>query len=251
MKMIPVLSAFCALLLCGCAGGGTSVIKKDYDWSRIKRIGVLRFDSRFNNPKGVEDMFAKNLLKRGFSVIERSRLEQIIAEQKLGTQGLLSTESVKDLGKILGVDALMMGQVVSFIPESKDVAYVQTRIREEEPVFDKVTEKRTDGALVETLRQVGTKVSFSDSASPHVYTIYAEASLVAKLVDAETGEILWVGSYTNEGVNSLVALEGACDYLVSKFASDLPRPVKNQGASRKNSPATARYARGSGMPSGK
>jgi len=46
-----------------------------------------------------------------FSVVERSRLDQIMEEQKLGLTGLIDDNQAASLGKIMGVDAIITGTV--------------------------------------------------------------------------------------------------------------------------------------------
>lgn len=54
------------------------------------------------------------LYARGFSVIDRNHLRTILKEQKLGMSGLMDPENQKKLGKILGVDALILGTITPF-----------------------------------------------------------------------------------------------------------------------------------------
>ena len=218
-----LFAAVLASALIGAGCSSPSVIKEGYDLSRIKQIGVLKFESKFPAVSGVEDLFAKHLMLEGFGVVERSMLEQLLKEQRIGLEGLLLPASAKAVGGILGVDALMMGQVVSFTPDRKDVSLIITTNKYEEPVFRKVRKRRDDGSYLEVQEQVGTKVRYENVRVPHVYTIYAQVGIVAKLVDVETGEIVWVGSYTNEGINTLIALESTVDFLVGKLVSQWPR----------------------------
>lgn len=51
---------------------------------------------------------------RGFSVIDRNHLRTILKEQKLSMSGLMDPENQKKLGKILGVDALVLGSITPF-----------------------------------------------------------------------------------------------------------------------------------------
>ena len=54
------------------------------------------------------------LSSRGFSVIDRNHLRTILREQKLSMSGLMDPENQKKLGKILGVDALVLGSITPF-----------------------------------------------------------------------------------------------------------------------------------------
>ncbi len=87
------------------------------------RIAVLDFDfsslsrpySVHNASRGVSDVLVDRLVKDGtFSVIERSRVEAILAEQNLGLSGRLDANTAAQVGRILGVDAVIIGSVTQF-----------------------------------------------------------------------------------------------------------------------------------------
>jgi TolB-like protein len=54
------------------------------------------------------------LASQKFSVIDRNHLRTILKEQKLSMSGLMDPENQKKLGKILGVDALVLGSITPF-----------------------------------------------------------------------------------------------------------------------------------------
>jgi curli biogenesis system outer membrane secretion channel CsgG len=81
------------------------------------RVAVLDFDfSSLSNPyslpeaaRGVSDLLLDRLVRDGtFSVIERSRLDAVLAEQNLGRSGLLDANAAAQVGRILGVDAVIL-----------------------------------------------------------------------------------------------------------------------------------------------
>ena len=51
------------------------------------------------------------------------------------------------------------------------------------------------------------KVTRETTYQPQVYRIQAEAGVVVKMVDTQTGEVAWVGSTTREGINFQIAAE--------------------------------------------
>ena len=73
-----LFAAVLASALIGAGCSSPSVIKEGYDLSRIRQIGVLKFESKFPAVSGVEDLFAKHLMLEGLGVVERSRLEQLL-----------------------------------------------------------------------------------------------------------------------------------------------------------------------------
>jgi curli biogenesis system outer membrane secretion channel CsgG len=203
------------------------VIKKDYPWNRVKRIGIVSFDSRYKQIKGVEDIFAKFLIQEGFDVIERHKIEHILKEQKMSMEGVFVPSGKADAGQILGVDVLLLGNVVSFVPDKKHVGQFHLTDKTEEPVFKKVTEKNSDGIVTEVIKQIGTKTTYTDKNVEKVLSVYSQIGIVAKLVDIKTGEIIWVNTYNGEGDSPLSALENAVSYLVKILVSDIKKTKIN------------------------
>jgi len=212
--LIPLLASL--LFLCSC--GGKTALNPNYDLSRVRRIGIMAFGGR--GADGVDDLFAKHMIAEGFTIIERARLARLVEEQRISSSGLVSPETARDLGKVLGVDAMIIGDVVSLTGEKHDVTYVETRTTSEEPVYTTETVKREDGTYTQVTRRTGTKVTRETARTPQVYSRFAQAGLAAKLVDVETGEIVWAGSYTDEGVSELAALDGAAQWLVEQLARE-------------------------------
>ncbi|MFA5105297.1 MAG: CsgG/HfaB family protein [Candidatus Margulisiibacteriota bacterium] len=65
--------------------------------------------------RSVSNILVTELVKDGtYKVIERSQLEQILNEQKLGKEGAISAADAARIGKILGVSAVVMGSVTEF-----------------------------------------------------------------------------------------------------------------------------------------
>ncbi len=85
-----------------------------------KRVAVSRFEDRagtgYNHlGEGVADMLVTALVKTGkFSVLERQELERVLGEQKLGESGLVTAETAPKVGKLLGVELLVVGSISEF-----------------------------------------------------------------------------------------------------------------------------------------
>ena len=93
-----------------------------------KRVAVSRFEDRtgtgYNHlGEGVADMLVTALVKSGkFSVLERQELEKVLAEQRLGESGLVTAETAPKLGKVLGVELLVIGSVSEFGTKENQVS---------------------------------------------------------------------------------------------------------------------------------
>ncbi len=100
--------------------------KKDEAPAGLKKmIAVVEFEdksdrSRWNwtgpNPgRGMSDMLVTALVQSGeFSVMEREQLDHVLAEQNLGQSGMVTAQTAPQLGKLLGVAAIVYGSVSEF-----------------------------------------------------------------------------------------------------------------------------------------
>lgn len=82
----------------------------DFDYSNVSSPSVL---SAFPNvSKGVSDILVNRLVKDGtYTLIERSRIDAVLNEQNLGASGRIDPSTAAQIGKILGVDAVIIGTV--------------------------------------------------------------------------------------------------------------------------------------------
>ncbi|OGF44236.1 MAG: hypothetical protein A2452_05515 [Candidatus Firestonebacteria bacterium RIFOXYC2_FULL_39_67] len=157
-----------AILLNACSFQRVAV-KKGYDFSGIKRIAVLGFTNNLefkNSGDVVADEFVMQLLNKSYSVIERGRINAILNEQELGAMNKLDPSTIKKVGKILGVDAILTGSVVKYLEDSNRIIYFNDK----------------DGNPISQSRLQ-----------------QAEVSITARLFDVETGEVVWSGSNHDSG----------------------------------------------------
>ncbi len=84
-----------------------------------KRIAVVDFDDKsgwgHNIGTGMADMLVTELVKTDkFMVVEREELSRIMEEQGLGMSGAVTPQSAAQVGKLLGVEMMVMGSVSEF-----------------------------------------------------------------------------------------------------------------------------------------
>src|ERR1035438_3218592 len=70
--------------------------------------------------KGISDLLITDLVKDGtFSIIERATLDKIMAEQNFSNSERADPASAARIGKLLGVDAILVGSITQFGNETK------------------------------------------------------------------------------------------------------------------------------------
>jgi len=218
-KILLACAAFC--LLAGCTP--KTVISQSYDFSKMNRIGVMSFSSPYSSLSGVENLFAKYLIESGFKVVERAQLDQVLREHNISVSGYLSPATTKKIGEILGVDVLLVGEVTSYTPMRKELTLVSTRKTESHPVYAQTVAPGPGGRPTAMMQQVGTTYSQSTDVRPSEYTINAEVGIIAKLVDVETAEIIWIGSLSQDSSSALQAADSIARSLVKSFTKELSK----------------------------
>ncbi|MCS7232709.1 MAG: tetratricopeptide repeat protein [Synergistetes bacterium] len=141
------------------------------------RIAVVDFSNNVTGPessqveavrRAITDMFITELWKtQMFSIVERSRLEAIAREHKLAQAGLVDASTAAQLGKLLGVEAIITGSITQFTLKKK-------------------------GGIIPIPQLGGIAVGESE----------ANVTLDIRMISVETGEILLVAKETGQATRS-------------------------------------------------
>jgi curli biogenesis system outer membrane secretion channel CsgG len=103
----------------------TSIVNLKTNSKEKLRIAVLDFDYSSiadewswwwrSSASGVSDILVNKLVEGGnFVVVERSKINAILSEQNLGASGRVDASTAAQIGRVLGVDAVVIGSVTGF-----------------------------------------------------------------------------------------------------------------------------------------
>jgi curli biogenesis system outer membrane secretion channel CsgG len=93
----------------------------DFDYGTVQTASSAAFGSNIDVGKGISDLLVKYLVQDGtYSVIERQQLDKILAEQNFSNSDRANPATAAKLGKLLGVDAIIVGAVTQFGNETKN-----------------------------------------------------------------------------------------------------------------------------------
>lgn len=205
-------------LSCACASAPVVAVKPGFDLSRAGRVALLDFDDlrgQGGSGAAVSQALEPYLLQAGYSLVERSQVRRVLQEQALGQSGLVASEAAQALGRLLAVDALVLGTVTGFVPEVSQV-YMQTVSKVSyNPVYETVQvpgRKKGETRSQKVLSHYDV-VTTKDQV-PATFQTPASAAFSARLVDAATGELLWTGSSSGEGDTAAEAANAAAKRLV-------------------------------------
>jgi curli biogenesis system outer membrane secretion channel CsgG len=204
----------------------------NFDYATVQSSVAAIFGANQDIGKGIADLLVDKLVNDGtYSVIERKMLEKIIAEQNLSNSDRVDPTSAAKIGKILGVDAIIMGSITQFGRDDKTTS--------------------VGGAGLGGLnRRFGLgSVGKSDSK--------AVVAITARLVSTDTAEILSSStgrgestrsgaSLTGAGGSSSALGAGALDMRGTNFANSILGEAVRAAV---NSTATQLEARAGALPS--
>jgi curli biogenesis system outer membrane secretion channel CsgG len=93
----------------------------DFDYATVRTNSAALFGTDIDIGKGIADLLVKNLVQDGtYSVIERKALDKILTEQNFSNSDRANPASAAKLGKLLGVDAIIVGSITQFGNETKN-----------------------------------------------------------------------------------------------------------------------------------
>ncbi len=144
----------CLLFLAGCTAG-ESYVNSNFDFSRIDRIAVVDVQGNIGGAAAenqIADFFAMELLKKGYSPVERAQVSGILKEQEFQASDLTTPQGVARAGRILNVPTVILVNI---------------------PTFNE------------------------------------EINMTVKMLDVESGEILWMGSGFGTTGRTLSTIAGA------------------------------------------
>ncbi|OGR77544.1 MAG: hypothetical protein A2X32_01350 [Elusimicrobia bacterium GWC2_64_44] len=176
------------------------------DFSAVKRVAVLSF----SGPKGelAADLMTQSLLENGADVIERQRLDAVMREQSLTASSAFDPSTARQLGKLLGVDALFVGTVAESTPQS---SYIVSQSANPQSNVTQVS-----GG---TIYSEGSVLGMPNS---QLLSTTANVSLLSRMVDVQTGSIMWSASMTYEGFDIPSAMGGITDAFIRSLSPIWP-----------------------------
>ncbi|OGS52552.1 MAG: hypothetical protein A3J79_07550 [Elusimicrobia bacterium RIFOXYB2_FULL_62_6] len=188
-------------LFSACAAPRTAVNPRA-DFSAIKRVAVLTFGG--SGGELASDLLTQSLLAHGADVVERSQLGAVMREQSLSSSSSFDPATARQLGKLLGVDALFVGSVAASTPPSTYLVNTSNQ------------------TLIASVTQLNGGSVYSDGSllgmpNSQLVSTTAEVSLVTRMVDVQTGSILWSASMSYDGLDVQTAMSGITDAFVTSL----------------------------------
>ncbi len=175
------------VLLCGLIPSAAAQHKKrvavlNFDYATVQSTVSAVFGTNVDVGKGISDLLVQQLVTDGkYSLIERNAIDKILNEQNFANSDRVDSSTAAKIGKILGVDAVIMGSITQFGRDDQNKTY---------------------GGGVASLSKFGLGGVQKREAK-------AVVGITARLVDTTTAEILAAVTGTGESTRKGTSLVGA------------------------------------------
>lgn len=119
---LVLLFAVLAAAVLAQAPGRKRVAVLDFDYATARSYVADIWGSDQDIGKGIADMLVTQLVRNGnYTVIERNKLDQVLREQNFQQSGRADASTAAQLGRLLGVDAIIIGSITQFGRDDKKV----------------------------------------------------------------------------------------------------------------------------------
>jgi len=102
----------------GCASSrAEGYARLGYDFTSLSRVAVVHVTGDVHGEPAknqITDFFNQQLLRRGYSPIERQQIREVLAEQDFQASDVTGAEGAARIGRILNVDAAVMVNIPRF-----------------------------------------------------------------------------------------------------------------------------------------
>src|ERR1700730_17268102 len=176
----------------------------NFEYGTVQNDIQAIFGSNQDVGKGIADLLVNRLVADGaYSVIERKALDKVIAEQNYSNSDRADPTSAAKIGKVLGVDAIIIGSITQFGRDDKSTNF-------------------GGGALGSIAGRYGLGGVGQRSAK-------AVVGLTARIVSTDTAEILGVASSKGESNRSGASLLGSGGSVLGAGGGEWDMSSRNFG----------------------
>jgi curli biogenesis system outer membrane secretion channel CsgG len=155
----------------------------NFDYGTVSSNVAQIFGTNVDIGKGIADVLVDRFVSGGvFSVYERKALDKIMAEQNMSNSNRFDSNTAAKLGKLLGVEAIVVGSITQF---GRDDSSVNT------------------GGLG---GRYGSKIGLGNVGKR---TSKAVIQISARLINVDTGEVLTVAQGRGDATRSGMEMSGA------------------------------------------
>jgi hypothetical protein len=169
---------------------------------RVTLVALADFPSAAGSGAIVSDALERSLASEGYSVVRRREAEKILEARELSAAGSTDPARLQELGRLLGVDALAFGTVTDFTGVVDTTVLVEMPVAQHDPVYARGS----------------SRVAWTGSVPRPAPTTRSSVGLTVRLVDVETGAVLWSAASSGSGLDLTSAVEDAAATAMREVA---------------------------------
>jgi len=128
MRTLYVCTLVGILVACGCASQkGESYSRAGFNFSSLEKVAILdvsgsvRGDAAKNQ---IGDFFSMELIKRGYTPVERAEVQKLLKEQEFQASDITSNTDAARAGNILNVPAVLLVNIPTYKEEMNMTAKI-------------------------------------------------------------------------------------------------------------------------------
>jgi|GEM_PF-848428 len=217
-----------AFLFIACAPPAVVFLNKDYNPAKIKKVALMDFrdyPSMVGSGQLVAGIFEKYLFLSDYTLVDRQQVAAAMQQLNIQANDNLDLDTLRTIAVKLGVDAFVFGQVTDFTDSTDQTVVENMTLEQDTPLYTRVetVQRAPDGTLVKTHQDVlsGNSVSTVDQPVQQTETIAAHVGLSVRMVDAQSGEVLWSASDSENGQHLNDASENVSVQITHGFQAKL------------------------------
>jgi curli biogenesis system outer membrane secretion channel CsgG len=127
VPILAIMAAMAAATVCESAGAQAAAARRrprlailDFDYATVQNYSQAIFGTNVDIGKGITNLLVTDLVKDGtYSIIERAALDKVLTEQNFSNSNRADPTSAAKIGKLLGVDAIVVGAITEFGNETQ------------------------------------------------------------------------------------------------------------------------------------
>jgi hypothetical protein len=209
-RLLPVLALpALALLFAACAPPAIVFLSPHYNPATIKKVALINFQdypAMAGSGQLVAGIFEQSLLQSGTSPVDPPVVAAAMQQLSIQPGDPLDLDTLHALAAKLGCDAFILGQVTDFT-DATDQTVVEDMIRTTQDI------------------QTGNDITTVDQPVAQNETVPAHVGLSVRMIDAQTGEVLWSASDSEDGTH----LNDAAQFVSEQIMGAYAKSVKASG----------------------
>lgn len=125
MRNVCICMLLGTLLVAGCASSkGESYAAANYDFSGLNKVAIADVTGQIYGDAAkntVSDFITMELMKKGYTVVERAQVQKILKEQEFQASAITSNQDAARAGQILNVPAVMLISIPKYTNEKMEM----------------------------------------------------------------------------------------------------------------------------------